>query len=204
MIIDVFGEFRRWIGAGLICLGLIMAIPAVGMFILSSVAYGSPEPGYPVSKALPIDGTEINFTVQLTAGNDYDIKVSISVTGTAAKPATGAITIEQTASATNNLPIKESYIHQQSGFNSTTFSDKFEYGEKLPNSHTVTLFFEVTSASTSIQGVTVQVSLYANPHRTISGILGTIGLILLIPSFIVCCFGAMLMPNKKQGRVHRR
>jgi hypothetical protein len=177
----------RSITAFFIIIGIIMCIPGILMLVLSSSIYGQPitETGQQFNTYVGYNST-IQLVGVMKQGENYDIRIEITVSATPNNPPNGGVTIRMTVQKTGTdlASLPSTYDFSDTNFNSTFLSKKYEFKEDFVSDADATFNFEIIS-SNNLTNIYIKIFLYENPRRVLASIATTIGLILLIPGGLV-------------------
>lgn len=193
---NIFRQIGKTIGVILIIISLVLAVPGVLTLMASSAIYGSPVDT--VNSGMAIQAGEM-VTMQIagvmTAGNNYDIKLNIRADAVDANPEKGSIqmtmTTTKTAGADELSPIPNTDTFIDNAFNSTSFSETYVMDNDFEEDADIEFTFTLDSQQ-EITDIDITLEVYEDPRRQLSSLLSTIGLILLIPSGLLCCVGVMI------------
>ncbi len=188
---------RRTIGSCVLIIGLIMCIPSIaGYFLANSIyessnVYDQEKAIYPFAINASITFDEIDGI--MTAGNNYDVRITLEAVGPASDIKDGSISV---FSECNELSFSRTIqLVNFNGTMSTSYKNEMQQ-DRTTNvdpvfNITVLTFNNVTSAS-------IRLRIYENPNRPLISTINSIATILLIPGLIVICCGCCIAPPKKK------
>jgi hypothetical protein len=199
----LFRSARGCIGCIVLIVGLILLIPAIGMFGIADWVYGNPVAAK--SETLTTTPKIIQMNGVMTAANDYDIRVKV-VADVVNDDILGAVNLQMLAikSGADIADFPTSYSFTDSQINqSRSWSETWEFTAKFSNPANITLTFSILS-QTNIASVKVTVEIYANPNRPLVQTLQKIGAVLLIPAILVIICGICIIGPQKRGQYGNR
>ena len=183
----IFRRMGRSLTVLIVIGALIMCIPGIVLLSLSSTIYGQPlqETGQIFNTTIGYSNT-INLEGYMKPGNNYDIRIEISVSATPANPPNSEITVRMTVSKTgsdiDSLP--SMYDFSGINFNSTTLSRTYEFKDDFVAEANANFTFEIID-SVNLTDIYIKIYLHENPRRVLSDIATWVGLILLIPGGLI-------------------
>ncbi|MHA1718975.1 MAG: hypothetical protein ACTSXK_05565 [Promethearchaeota archaeon] len=190
---------RRLCGGCIMLIGLILCIPSIaGLIIANNIyekSYVPNSPGSQEFSPLAVNST-LDFDANgiMKAGNNYDIKILITVVGPNSDNQTGQISVKMTVTGDYSKVETAS----RTSFNGTVkFSyDKWALEEDLTQDKNLHFNFVITNLN-DVSSASVEVRIYENPNRFLVNTITNVSLWLLIPGIIVICCGCIIAPPKK-------
>ena len=184
-----------------IIIGLIISIPGIIMLSISSTIYGQP-----IQETGQIFNTDIGYNNTLTLsnlmiqGNNYDIRIDVSVDAIPANPADSEITLRMTTQKTGTdlSTLPASHDFHAENFNSTVITEEYEFKDDFEFNTDANFTFEVVN-SENLTNIYIKIYLYENPRRVLASIASTLGLILLIPGALILIGVACMVGGGKRN-----
>lgn len=193
-------RIRGLLGGIIILFSLIFLIPGIVLLVSSGMVYGSPMTGYPIGKEIPTDGQIISIDLPMTKGNNYDVKYQLKTFSSLKGSNSTFINVFVNSSSVNgqlkDLPkgtFKDRY------FNESTLNGINAFKTNLQSDEILIMTFQVTS-SQNIDKTIIYVSLYQNPNRELSSIMGTIGILIMLPGIVIFIIGAIVAGKDRNSR----
>ena len=199
---------RRCLGTTLIIIGIVLLIPSLLLGGWASSKYESSKvftDSYVFT--LPTVGANTTLEVSdiMTAGNNYDIKFSVSITGPYTMEKTGQISMQllRTGDLTSQQTggVAESQTKSASNFNETThlYFDSLIMEDFFAQDANENFTFTVLSLN-NVSSISVELRVYENPNRTLVKILSPTAWIIAIPGILVLCCGCCIAPPTKKNQ----
>ena len=183
----ILRRIGRSFTAFIVIFALIMCIPGIIFLSFSQTIYGQPkyQSGQMFDTSIGYSSV-IELEGLMTEGNNYDIRIEISVAAIPANPPSSEVTIRMTVTKTgvDIAALPTTYDFTQLNFNSTTFSQTYEFKEDFITDAEADFNFEVLE-SVNLTDIYIKIYLHENPRRVLSNIAMWLGLVLLIPGGII-------------------
>jgi hypothetical protein len=191
--VGLFSYGRKKCGGCIACIGCLMLIPALLVFVLADRVYGSPIAT--PEGTIPLNGSAVIIPVNgvMKAGKNYDIRIEVDVTVASPNIYLGAIYVDFYPIKTNtDLSNVVAWEFGETEINGTYHDSKtFECATNFVAN--ADLSFSVNASGIShIQSATATIKVYENPNRPLYKFLSTVGTVMLIPGIIVILIGACI------------